>query len=407
MSHASSPSAAPHAVSRPAAANPNREILLSVTCTALAYLGVGLPLAVLPDWVHRDLGFSTVLAGLAISIQYVATIISRGLVGPMADTAGPRLSILVGFACCLASGIAALGAAHLASASPSLALVPLFLSRIALGFGESMIGTGAIAWGIARTQPALTARVISWNGMATYGAIAAGAPLGAWLFGIGGIGAIGLALALTGIAGFAFAWPQPTTRSIASQRMPFHHVLRRVTPYGIALALGAIGFGAISAFIALDYSARGWAGAPLALSAFGLSFVAARLLFVRQIERLGGLRVALIFLGIEIVGLLLVWQAPVASIATLGAGATGFGFALIFPALGMIVVDLVPPQNRGSAIGAYSLFTDVALCATGPAAGYLVGTSGYQAPFLLGAVSALAGAVMVVGLMQAARHRQA
>jgi predicted MFS family arabinose efflux permease len=233
--------------------------------------------------------------------------------------------------------------------SPSLALVPLFLSRIALGFGESMIGTGAIAWGIARTQPALTARVISWNGMATYGAIAAGAPLG---HGCSASGASG-----------PLAWPSrsPALPDLpclaaadhAQHRQPAHavppcaapgHALRDRAGAGGHRLRGDLGFHRAR------LRARG-GPAPLALSAFGLSFVAARLLFVRQIERLGGLRVALIFLGIEIVGLLLVWQAPVASIAALGAGATGFGFALIFPALGMIVVDLVPPQTAARPSG--------------------------------------------------------
>jgi predicted MFS family arabinose efflux permease len=71
---------------------------------------------------------------------------------------------------------------------------------------------------------------------------------------------------------------------------------------------------------------------------------------------------------------------------------------MIFPALGMIVVDLVPPQNRGTAIGAYSMFTDVALCVTGPFAGLLAANVSYASPFLFGAVAALLG-LALVGLL--------
>lgn len=379
------------------------QILLTVTCTGLAYFAVGLPLAVLPGWVHQDLGYSAVIAGAAISIQYVATIVSRRLVGPMTDTSGPKVSILVGFACCLASGIATMLASWL-TPMPALSLATMLLGRILLGFGESMLGTGAITWAIGRVGPQHTARVISWNGIATYGGIALGAPIGTWLYATGQMTSIGLALLATGVAGLAFAWSQAATQVVQAERLPFRAVLMRVLPHGTALAMGAIGFGVISAFIALYYTAQGWSGAWVALSAFGLCFVLSRLLFVDSIARHGGLKVSAIFFAIETLGLLVIWAVPHGWAAAAGAGMAGLGFALIFPALGMIVVDLVPPQNRGSAIGAYSMFTDVALCATGPVAGLLAANVTYAAPFLFGAAASLVGlAMMLVMLRHAGR----
>ncbi|MDE1914491.1 MAG: MFS transporter [Sphingomonadales bacterium] len=390
---------------------PSLQIFLTVACTAMAYFCVGLPLAVLPGWVHLDLGYSAVIAGVAISMQYVATVSSRRLVGSMADTVGPKQSIMVGFSCCLGSGIAAVLAGWIARMDHHGTMVPLaalgviLLSRILLGCGESMIGTGSIAWAIARTHPAHTARVISWNGIATYGAIALGAPVGTWLYAAGGMEAVGAALLVTGLLGLVFAWPQLATPAMQAERLPFRAVFLRVLPYGLALALGAIGFGVISAFIALYYAARGWAEAWVALSTFGCCFVLARILFLGAIARHGGLKVALAFLGLETLGLLLVWAGAHAWVAAAGAGLAGFGFALIFPALGMIVVDLAPPQNRGSAIGAYSMFTDVALCAVGPVAGLLAANVSYGAPFLFGALSSLCGAVLV-GLLLRGKVKQ-
>ncbi len=375
------------------------QILLTVTCTALAYFAVGLPLAVLPGWVHGDLGYSAVVAGIAISMQYVATIVSRRIVGPMADTSGPKVSILVGFACCLASGVATMGASFL-QGLPTMALSVVLLGRILLGFGESMLGTGAIAWAIGRVGPDQTARVISWNGIATYGGIALGAPAGTWLYGLGKMNAVGAALLATGLAGLLFAWPQAASAVIRAERLPFRAVLMRVMPYGLALAFGAIGFGVISAFIALYYASHGWDGAWVALSTFGICFVLARVLFVKSIARHGGLKISLVFFAIETLGQFLIWGVPYSCAAAAGAGAAGFGFALIFPALGLIVVDLVPAQNRGTAIGAYSMFTDVALCATGPVAGLLASSVSYAAPFLFGAVASLTGALMMVVLLR-------
>lgn len=380
---------------------PVLQILMSVLCTALTYFCVGLPLAVIPQWVDRDLEFSAAVAGIAISIQYVATIVSRGMVGPMIDTAGPKRAILIGMACGAASGLVLLAAARVA-ASPAPALAILFASRIALGFGESLVGTGAIAWGIGRAGAANTARTISWNGIATYGGIAAGAPAGVLLFQAGGIAAVGIALMATGLAGLAFAATQPRIAAMTAERLPYSAVFARILPYGAALGLGAIGFGAITAFIALDYAAHGWAAAWAAISAFGVAFVVARLLCVGAIARRGGLNVAAVFLVIEAAGLLLIWLAPAPTVAAVGAGVAGFGFSLLFPALGMVVVDLVPPQSRGSAIGAYSMFTDVALCVTGPVAGLLVVHGGHAAPFLFGALASLTALAIVSALLRRA-----
>ncbi|STW29415.1 transporter [Klebsiella michiganensis] len=60
--------------------------------------------------------------------------------------------------------------------------------------GESFTAIGATLWGIKTVGAIHTSRVISWNGMATYVAMAVGAPLGVMLngyFGISGFAAVG------------------------------------------------------------------------------------------------------------------------------------------------------------------------------------------------------------------------
>ena len=53
---------------------------------------------------------------------------------------------------------------------------------------------------------------------------------------------------------------------------------------GSRLALGSVGFGCIATFITLFYAARGWNGAALALSVFGMMFVGVRFVFGRTIN---------------------------------------------------------------------------------------------------------------------------
>ena len=125
------------------------QIIQVVFFTFICYLSIGLPLAVLPGYVHNDLGFSAVLAGAAISVQYLATLASRPLAGRSADTLGPKKTVSIGLLGCGASGILLL-LAVLCGKWSGVSLTLLVLSRLVLGFGESLCGTGAILWGIGR-----------------------------------------------------------------------------------------------------------------------------------------------------------------------------------------------------------------------------------------------------------------
>jgi len=57
----------------------------------------------------------------------------------------------------------------------------------------------------------------------------------------------------------------------------------------------------------------------------------------------------------------------------------------------------VPPANRGSAMGAFVAFLDIAYGISGPAAGVIAGHFGYAVVYLFGTACALAGAVLAAG----------
>jgi MFS family permease len=98
--------------------------------------------------------------------------------------------------------------------------------------------------------------------------------------------------------------------------------------------------------------------------------------------------VAIACLSVEVLGLLLLWLAPDAHWALAGAALSGFGFSLVFPALGS-AVNLVPASSRGAAVGAYSLFIDLSLGITGPLAGAIAAGFGFASIFLFAALAAL------------------
>ena len=380
------------------------QVVSIVLFTFIGYLNIGIPLAVLPGYVHNHLGYGTVIAGLVISVQYLATLLSRPYASRIIDNLGSKRAVMYGLAGCGLSGVFMLVSSWL-SAMPALSLTSLLIGRLVLGSAESLVGSGSIGWGIGRVGAQNTAKVISWNGIASYGAIAVGAPLGVMMVNHWGMWSMGASIIALAALGLLLAWPKLAAPIVSGVRLPFLHVLGRVLPHGTGLALGSIGFGTIATFITLYYAAQHWENAVLCLSLFGASFIGARLLFGNMINRLGGFRVAIACLSVETVGLLLLWLAPNPQLALAGAALSGFGFSLVFPALGVEAVNLVPASSRGAAVGAYSLFIDLSLGITGPLVGAVAAGFGFASIFLFAALAAFSGLMLSLYLYRQARSR--
>lgn len=362
----------------------NLRIISIVVFTCICYLSIGLPLAVLPGYIHYQLGYSTLIAGVVISLQYISTLVSRPHAGRYTDIWGPKKVVSLGIICCMLSGLFTLAAVML-QAIPLLAVSALLIGRVFLGVGESFTATGATLWGIKTVGAIHTSRVISWNGVATYVAMAVGAPLGVMLNSYFGISGFAVVVVLVALIGLLFARTRQDVSVTAGVRAPFHVVVRRIWPYGLGLALGTVGFGVIATFITLYFSAHHWQGAAFTLSLFSIGFICIRLILGNTITRYGGVRVSLICFAIECIGLLIIWSASSAWMAGMGAFLTGSGFSLVFPALGVEAVKQVEEQNQGTALGTYSAFLDLALGLTGPVAGWVAGYYDLETIYLLAA----------------------
>jgi len=79
----------------------------------------------------------------------------------------------------------------------------------------------------------------------------------------------------------------------------------------------------------------------------------------------------------------------------------GFGFALLFPSMALIVVARMGSGNRGAAMGAFSAFFDVGVGLGAPLAGAVSALAGYGAAF--GVAAACAAAGTVVGVLSTRR----
>lgn len=366
------------------------QILSIVFYTFVAFLCIGLPIAVLPSYVHDQLGFGAVIAGLTIGVQYLATLTSRPFAGRVADTLGGKRAIRYGLI-----GIAGCGGLTLLSAwtvaTPQLSLILLLIGRLMLGVAQGLIGVATLSWGINQVGAEHTARVISWNGIASYGAIAIGAPVGVLAVDYLSFAVLGPALLVMAVLALLVLRKREDVVVSRGERLPFWSAFGRVAPCGLGLTLASIGYGTLTTFVTLYYLERGWQGAALCLSAFGVCFIISRLLFVNAVNRFGGYNVAIACMATEVVGLSLLWLAPAPAWALVGAGLTGFGLSLVYPALGVEAIRQVPASSRGAGLGAYAVFFDMALAIAGPLMGAVAVHLGYASIFGVAALLALAG----------------
>ncbi|SMC20410.1 Predicted arabinose efflux permease, MFS family [Andreprevotia lacus DSM 23236] len=380
----------PAAAATPAAGSILPALLPLALFVLLGFLAVGLPLAVLPGYVHGTLGYGNVMVGVVIGTQALAALLTRASVGRYVDERGGKRATLIGLALAATSGAFYL-LAHALAAMPVASLAALLLGRVALGLSDSFVITGCFAWGMGRIGAQNAGRMMAIFGMAMFAAMTLGAPLGVAVQAQGGLSLLAAAvIALPALALFA-ASQLAGTPAIAGKRLPFSQVLGLIWLPGLGLASGVAGFAVLATFITLLFAQRGWGNAAFALTLFGIGYIGLRLFLAHLPDKLGGARVAMVSLLVEAAGLALIWQAPTAQLAFAGAVLVGLGFSLVFPSFGVEAIRRVPPQSRSAALGAYAAFFDLAFAVTGPLAGLVAGSASY------GVVYALAGAVAMLG----------
>ena len=243
------PDAVPQFLSRPAPG-----IIAALFC---GYLAVGLPLPVLPLFIHDKLGFSTLIVGLAIGIQFLATVLTRGYAGRVTDQHGGKRSALQGAAISAFAGLLYL-VASLPGLSPGLSLALLVGGRLAAGLGESQFVTGCVSWSIASVGPQRAGMSMSWTGIAMFAALAIGAPVGMLLYQGYSLEVAMVACIVAPLTAVAIAMRETSYATPAGPRLPFHKVVGQIWREGVGLMLQGVGLSGLTAFASLYFVARHW-----------------------------------------------------------------------------------------------------------------------------------------------------
>ncbi len=383
----------------------DRRLLLLTAVLFLCYLCIAIPLPIVPVFVTTTLGYDNVWAGLGVGIAFFATIASRGLSGTFSDKRGAKLALSRGLAFYAIGALTCLGAG-LVTAVPLAAYAMLLAGRLLIGLGESLVTVSVLAWGVGMVGPARSSRVLALIGAAMYGALAVGGPIGVMLLDHLGFAAAMAVSVLLPLIGLLIIWRMPGVPAHPDAERPsFLSVIGRIWWHGAIVGLQGVGFAAIGAFFVLYFRDQHWAYAGLGLTAFGTGFVLVRIFFGHMPDRVGGLPVAIVSIGIETVGQLLIWSAPHPAIALAGAFLTGLGCSMVFPAMGREVIRLIEPHLRGTALSGFAAFQDIAYGLTGPLAGLVADRAGYGSVFLIGAAAAACGFLMANYLRHAQRAK--
>jgi MFS family permease len=361
--------------------------------TLLGLLSIGATLPVLPRYVKGELGGGDLEVGIVTGAFAITGLACRPLAGQFADRRGRKLVVVAG--------------ALLTATAGLLYFVPagvggLIFARLFLGAGEGMVYTAGSAWVVDMSPPQRRARLIGLYGLAIWGGLTLGPPIGELILRASSFEAV-----------WAFAAVAPLLGAAIATRIPerFHPAAdadfepRPISPEalrpGLGLSLTIVGYAAVAAFVVLHLEERGIGHGAEVFTAFAATVVATRLVGGGLPDRIGPLRCAAAAGLIEAAGLVTIAFAHSLEVAIVGAVAMGAGFSILFPSLALVVVNRVPEERRGVAMGTFTAFFDLGMGLGGPLVG-AAALGGYEAAFLLSAMCAL-GTVAVAASLRTAR----
>lgn len=347
----------------------------------LAIISLGLSLAILPLYISKVAGYSAFYVGLVIATESIASLFSRAFSGRFSDDYGPRKGMTLGLSLTVSAGLTCWLTFSLLT--PSLtAYCIILLSRVFMGVGESLIFTCSGTWPIGLVGKAHAGKIMSWVGIAMFLGLSIGSFGGTWSYTHAGLDAAALFMTILPLLGFIIViLVKPVSVSSIKNHVSLVYAIKRIWKAGSGFSLANIGYASITGFLVLFFMQNSWEEhAAVAISLFGCGYVLSRLILGWKVDN-SGLKMTILSLCIEAIGLLLISTAFTPWMAMLGSFLTGFGLSMVYPLLALPAIKSMPDENIGLALSTYESCFDIGILISGLIGGIIVSAFGYAAIF--------------------------
>ncbi len=372
-----------------------RFVLIVAAGTAY-FFALAMLTPVLPLYVKGPLSGGGVQVGIGVGAFAVGAVLLRPYAGRVGDRFGRR-PLVIGGAAVVSVSILGYGLVR--------SLLWLVLARTVTGFGEAAFFVGAATMITDLAPEERRGEAVSYWSIAVYGGLAFGPALGEVV--LGGhrytatwIVAAGLAL-LAAMVGLAVEETDPARAPRAAGAAPPRAASEQpllhpaaIRP-GIVLFLGLVGLAGFTAFVPLYVKKLGHGDAGVVFLVYGVCILAVRVIGARLPDRLGAARAGSLALAGGTAGLVIMTVIPSIVGLFVATAVFAFGMSLLYPALLVMALEGVPPNERGSVVGTFSSFFDLSQGLGALVCGIAVSLTGYRGAFAVGAVLAFAGLLVL------------
>jgi MFS family permease len=379
----------------------SRAFVALAIATLAFFVAGGIVLPVASLYAKGPLGTDAAGVGIALGSFSIAALIMRPIVGWASDRFGRRPLLIVGSAITVAALLL-----HLIATT-----LPLFVAaRSLLGVGEAFFFVASLAAAADLAPTNRRGEAISFLSLSLYLGLAVGPVVGETVLRLTSYAGVWLLAAGVAALAAGLSWMTPETApaavggSIGSVRGRLIHPAGLFP--GFLIMSGIWGMGGYLAFVPLHAVNLGLDGAGPALALFAGIVVALRIVGARLPDRLGAARLSGAALAVSALGLALLGLLPGTGGLFLGTAVLAVGVAFTFPALMALAVSRVPPDERGSVVGTASAFLDLAFGIAPASLGAIADASGYPGAFLVSAIIAAGGSLLLIIRRDAARVGQ-
>ncbi len=370
--------------------------ILVISANLANMLGAQMAGAILPVYVV-SLGGTEFRAGIVTGMLAFTALLMRPFVGWLADAWRRRPMVLIGTACYAVSNV-------MYALFRSLPI--MLASRIVHGFGLSNYSTASSAFLADIAPPRRRAEAMGYYSVAMDIGLLGGPALAFFLAKHAGLQNIFFIAAILSCIAFFLSVPvrehrPPRVGPMPRWKLKTGIVSKSALPAAwMAFCMG-MGFGPVTAFIAIFAQQKGIGNPGLFFTVQAIALMASRMFAGRLSDRRGRVFVMVPGLVSIAIGLLLLPFADGLFMFLLSAAFIGLGFGTCQPATMAWTVDLVSLDERGMAVSTYFLGFDAGISAGSFALGAIATNFGFSAAWVLAAVCVLLGLFSVLKMPRA------